>query len=1133
MRKNYLFSILFFLLLGQQLSAQVSSYTFQSLSGTFTPLAAGQNCLAVDDEVFYTPGVGTASSAGTSGPGLTIPFVFKFRGIDCNAVGINTNGWINLKPVSAATLQVGSSISSNYTPLSSSDPAGLENVISAFGRDLGSTRSASTVKYGIEGTAPNRVYIVEWIEYKRYGTTSTLGPLDTMNFQIRLNETTNIIDMVYGRFITASATAVAGQVGLRGATNADYKNVSSTTTWNNPPAGATNSVTMSLSTTAFPANATIYRWTPSLNCTGTPVAGTSSAPATICPTFSFNLTNAGATVAPGITYQWQSSPAGANTFTDVAGATTVVYAVSQTVATDYRLKVTCTASSQIVYSNVVSVTMNTNLNQCYCVPVLTTGCTSDDRIDSVGFVTITNASGCSVNAYQDYTTTISTNVLAGTTYPIAVKVGPGGTEYAAVWIDYDKNGSFEASEFTAIGSGNGIIINGNISIPATALAGTTRMRVKIRYNTALAGSDACLGYAYGETEDYGIVIVAATNCTGTPVGGTSAGPTVACNNTNFTLTNTGATFGSGITYQWQRSPTGANTWTNIAGATNATSALVKQNAVTDYRLNVTCTNSSTTTSSNVVTVGVTTVGCPPANDSCQGAISLTPGLGICTAPLIGDLSLCDSTAGLALPTCQTTIYNNKDIWYKAVVPLSGKLVVQTSAVNTTTTDLAMQAYTGTCGALTPIAGTITTPSGNNIGCDDDGNTDPSPSAFHSRVVIDSLALAGQTVYFRVLPYSTASNAGQFAICAVQQIPLPLSSGIANACETSVPVNIDSARKYSTTPFVNAAGQIIGFIYPEGNKLGITTYSLYQNTAAFVRNTSNGEFYLDRNYNITVTTQPDVTVGRPLVTFYYTSVDSARFAIATGQPTLPGGLNITKNNDPCTGVYSGSGSFLAGLSGSGIALPNSIYFVQDTVSSFSSFYIHRGTAPLPISLLSFAGRKQDKTNMLEWSTASETNNKGFELQRSANGTDFTSIVFVNSKAIGGNSSAQLNYNFADVTPLAGTNYYRLKQVDKDGKFSMSHIVAIKGLKPTSLQLVNVYPNPTANKLNVNIESPVTENITLFVTDMAGKTLINLRKAVAVGDNNIELNVSALPTGSYLIKAICANGCETTTAKFVKQ
>jgi hypothetical protein len=619
-------------------------------------------------------------------------------------------------------------------------------------------------------------------------------------------------------------------------------------------------------------------------------------------------------------------------------------------------------------------------------------------------------------------------------------------------------------------------------------------------------------------------------CGGAPVA-TISGPTVACSNFDFSLASSGPS-SIGLTYQWQSSPVGANTFTNIPSATNANVTL-RQTVATDYRLIVTCTNSAQSTTSPVYPVGMTTVGCPPANDSCQAAISLTVGNGICTTPLIGDLSLCDSTPGLAIPTCQTNIYNKKDIWYKAIVPLSGKLVVQTSAVNTTTTDLVMQAYTGNCGALTPIAGTVTTPSGNNIGCDDDGNTDPTPSSLHSRVVIDSIALAGQTVYFRVLPYSSASNAGQFAICAVQQIPLPLSSGIANACETSVPVNIDSARKYSTTPFVNAAGQIIGFIYPEGNKLGITTYSLYQNTAALVRNTSNGEFYLDRNYNITVANQPDVTVGRPLVTFYYTSVDSARFAIATGQPTLPGGLNITKNNDPCTGVYSGSGTFLAGLQGSGIALPNSIYFVQDTVSSFSSFYIHRGTAPLPISLLSFAGRKQDKTNMLEWSTASETNNKGFELQRSANGTDFTSIIFVNSKAIGGNSSAQLNYNFADVTPLAGTNYYRLKQVDKDGKFSMSQIVAIKGLKPTSLQLVNVYPNPTANKLNVNIESPVTENVTLFVTDMAGKTLINLRKAVAVGDNNIELNVSALPTGSYLIKAICANGCETTTAKFVKQ
>jgi Secretion system C-terminal sorting domain len=228
--------------------------------------------------------------------------------------------------------------------------------------------------------------------------------------------------------------------------------------------------------------------------------------------------------------------------------------------------------------------------------------------------------------------------------------------------------------------------------------------------------------------------------------------------------------------------------------------------------------------------------------------------------------------------------------------------------------------------------------------------------------------------------------------------------------------------------------------------------------------------------------------------------------------------------------------LANANTSGNKINGQLYAEFSGVTSFSGGTLAAGVgpnSPLPISLLSFTGIKQDKTNLLNWSTASETNNRGFELQRSANGNDFTSITFVNSKAIGGNSSAQLNYSFSDITPLGGTNYYRLKQVDKDGKFSMSKVVAIKGLKPTSLQLVGVYPNPAVNKLNVNIESPVVDFVTLVVTDMTGKVLMNKMKAMAVGDNNVELNVSTLPAGSYFIKAVCANGCETSTAKFVKQ
>src|SRR5690606_4463036 len=80
-------------------------------------------------------------------------------------------------------------------------------------------------------------------------------------------------------------------------------------------------------------------------------------------------------------YQWQSSPQGAGTFTDIPGATSSSYNASQTAATDYRCIVTCTNSNSTATSTVVSVGQNP-LTQCYCTPVYTNGCGSGDNLNS-------------------------------------------------------------------------------------------------------------------------------------------------------------------------------------------------------------------------------------------------------------------------------------------------------------------------------------------------------------------------------------------------------------------------------------------------------------------------------------------------------------------------------------------------------------------------------------------------------------------------------------------------------------------------------------------------------------------------------------------------------------------------------
>jgi hypothetical protein len=232
-------------------------------------------------------------------------------------------------------------------------------------------------------------------------------------------------------------------------------------------------------------------------CSGTPTAGVASAPTSICSGVSFDL-SIPTTTATGVTYQWQSSTDGIS-YANIVGATTVNYTLSETTATYYQCVLTCTASGLSANSNVLNVTLNPIMD-CHCLPVAT-NCSLDDVITNVIIATINNTTACSPNGYSYYTTP-NPVLYQGQTYHDSITVGPGGTEYVGVWIDYNQNGTFDSLEFTDLGSGNGVQIDSSFTIPLTATVGSTKMRVRVRYNIALTGADACTTYTYGETEDY-------------------------------------------------------------------------------------------------------------------------------------------------------------------------------------------------------------------------------------------------------------------------------------------------------------------------------------------------------------------------------------------------------------------------------------------------------------------------------------------------------------------------------------------------------------------------------------------------------------------------------------------------------
>jgi hypothetical protein len=196
--------------------------------------------------------------------------------------------------------------------------------------------------------------------------------------------------------------------------------------------------------------------------------------------------------------------------------------------------------------------------------------------------------------------------------------------------------------------------------------------------------------------------------------------------------------------------------------------------------------------------------------------------------------------------------------------------------------------------------------------------------------------------------------------------------------------------------------------------------------------------------------------------------------------------------------------------------------SNSVTTFSPFTLGSttGNNPLPITLLAFDAHEVDQDVMIEWKTASEKNNAGFIIERSADGQSFYKIDELETKALNGNSSTVLDYKIMDENPLEGWNYYRLKQVDQDGSVKAYHIDVVQIEESEKESIVSnpvgvgeIYPNPYhAEGLHIPVNKDL-DRIQLEVFDMTGRSL--LTKEVKVQDSDVKLDME-LPVGLYIIE-----------------
>ncbi len=166
--------------------------------------------------------------------------------------------------------------------------------------------------------------------------------------------------------------------------------------------------------------------------------------------------------------------------------------------------------------------------------------------------------------------------------------------------------------------------------------------------------------------------------------------------------------------------------------------------------------------------------------------------------------------------------------------------------------------------------------------------------------------------------------------------------------------------------------------------------------------------------------------------------------------------------------------------------------------------------LPVELLTFDAKALDRSILLNWSTATEIDNAGFEIERKAETeNEFTSIGWVEGK---GNNSLDLSYyDFEDRNVVPGViYYYRLRQLDFDGKETYSEIRSAT-LQQTGEGFL-VFPNPVTERLNVHCLEDISENIPVSITDIQGRTLLETE----MEDCQMTIDLTNLTSGVYILK-----------------
>ncbi len=376
------------------------------------------------------------------------------------------------------------------------------------------------------------------------------------------------------------------------------------------------------------------------------------------------------------------------------------------------------------------------------------------------------------------------------------------------------------------------------------------------------------------------------------------------------------------------------------------------------------------------------------------------------------------------PSCG--LYRGGDVWFRAQVPASGRLVIDTDVLEI---DPVLAVYTGAVTNLTPYM------------CNENGSVNDNAG----KVIIDDPQMAYQPIFIRVYQFYNR-NGGAFNMCAFEPV-YPQNQECSDAIQLNVTAN--PSYNYYSNEFASVAiGNVPSCANYQGGDVWFT-----------VDVPLDGRLILDTE---------EVQLNNTGMSVYLNSC---------------GGL-VEYACDDNSGTENMARIQINDTDIAGEKLYVQVWRASSPYGGFFGISSHAYEA-LEVELIDFNAQLIERRRvMLNWTTANEIENDYFEIERSLDGVNFTNIGRANGA---GNSSINQYYQFIDEQPIPGINYYRLKDVDFNGNYNYSSTISIKLEDP--LNEVTVTPNPFDKEMLLYFDHPLDYEATVRLTDMLGRTLFH--------------------------------------------